>query len=62
MLILTRRLGESLVIGDNIVITVLGVQNKKVRIGVEAPESITIYREEIYLRLQDNQAEALNLL
>lgn len=61
MLILTRRFGESLMIGDDVIITVLGVQNKKVRIGVQAPESVTIHREEVYRRLQEDKVNVLDM-
>lgn len=52
MLILTRRVGESLVIGDNVNVTVLGVKGNQVRIGVNAPRDVTVHREEIYQRIQ----------
>ncbi len=58
MLILTRRIGEKLIIDDDIVLTVLAVKGSQVRIGVEAPESIGIYREEIYKRIQSEQDQA----
>lgn len=48
MLILTRRIGEVLVIGDNVQITVLGVRGNQVRIGVDAPKDISVHRKEIY--------------
>jgi carbon storage regulator len=52
MLILTRRVGETLVIGDDVVVNVLGVKGNQVRIGVEAPKDVAVHREEIYERIQ----------
>lgn len=53
MLILTRKVGESLMIGDEVTITVLGVKGNQVRIGVNAPRDVAVHREEIYERIQD---------
>ncbi|MBA04410.1 MAG: carbon storage regulator [Gammaproteobacteria bacterium] len=52
MLILTRRVGESLMIGDEVTVTVLGVKGSQVRIGVRAPEKIPVHREEVFRRIQ----------
>ena len=53
MLILTRRAGETLNIGDNIQVTVLGVRGSQVRIGVKAPKDVAVHRQEIFERIQD---------
>lgn len=51
MLVMTRRIGEAIMIGDDIEIRILGIQNNQVRIGVEAPKSVAVHREEVYNRI-----------
>ncbi|MFJ4056539.1 carbon storage regulator CsrA [Pseudomonas sp. NPDC089743] len=60
MLILTRRVGESIRINDDITVTVLGVNGMQVRLGVEAPEEVAVHRQEIYERIQADQAQEVN--
>ncbi len=55
MLILTRRIGETLIIGDDVNITVLGVKGHQVRLGINAPKDVSVHREEIYLRIQQEK-------
>jgi len=55
MLILTRRVGETVVIGNDVTVTVLGVKGNQVRLGVNAPREVTVHREEIFERIQGEQ-------
>ena len=57
MLILTRRVGESVVIGEDVTVTVLGVKGNQVRIGINAPKTVAVHREEIFERIKREQAE-----
>ena len=57
MLILTRRVGESLMVGDEVTVTVLGVKGNQVRIGVNAPKEVAVHREEIYEKIQSEKSD-----
>lgn len=60
MLILTRRVGEILMVGDDVTVTVLGVKGNQVRIGVNAPKEVAVHREEIYQRVQKEKDQEPN--
>ena len=57
MLVLTRRVGESIIIGDDIIITALGAQRNQLRLGVVAPKDVSVHREEIYERIQSEKRD-----
>ena len=60
MLILTRRIGETVMIGDEVTITVLGVKGSQVRIGFNAPKNVAVHREEIYQRIKEEEKGSQN--
>ena len=59
MLILTRKIGESIIIGDNITVTVLGVKNNHMKLGIEAPKGIPVHREEIFIKIKEQAGLAV---
>ena len=56
MLVLTRKMGESIYVGDSVTVTVLGIARGQVKIGIEAPRELSVHREEIYRRIHDEQS------
>ena len=58
MLILTRKLGESITIGDSIRVSVLGIRGRQVRLGIDAPSDVVVHREEIYVKIQQENRKA----
>lgn len=58
MLVLSRRLGETLIIGDDVKITVLGISGNQVRLGIAAPKNVSVHREEVYRRIQDEMGQS----
>jgi carbon storage regulator len=58
MLILTRKVGETVVIGDNVTVAIIGVKGNQIRIGINAPKDVTVHREEIYERIRHEQLSA----
>ncbi len=59
MLVLSRRLEETLIIGDDVKITVLGISGNQVRLGIAAPRDVSVHREEVYMRIQEEQSAPL---
>jgi carbon storage regulator len=60
MLILTRRVGERLMVGDDVTVTMLSIKGNQARIGIDAPKDVAVHREEIYERIKQEQMEAEN--
>lgn len=58
MLILTRRVGETLVIGDNVTVTIFGIKGNQVRMGIKAPKEVAVHREEVYARIRQEKEMA----
>lgn len=62
MLILTRRISETMIIGDDVNITILGIKGNQVRLGINAPKSISVHREEIYLKIKEEEKQGISLI
>ncbi len=61
MLVLTRKLGESIIIGENIKVKIIGIKKNSVKLAIEAPEYISVHREEIFIRIKNQNIEAANI-
>jgi carbon storage regulator len=61
MLILSRKTGEKLMIGDDVELTILGIKGNQVRVGVSAPKDVPVHREEVYLRIQNEKQEVVKV-
>lgn len=57
MLILTRKIGETIVIGDDVTVTLLGIKGSQIRVGINAPKDVQVHREEIYQRIQEGEQQ-----
>lgn len=62
MLALTRKKGESIIVGDNVEVIVLGVQNEQVKLGISAPKNVSIHRKEIYVQIQNENKKAAEVV
>jgi carbon storage regulator len=60
MLVLTRRVGETVIVGNDVSVTILGVKGNQIRIGINAPRNVTVHREEIYERIRREQRPAIS--
>ena len=61
MLILTRKIGESIIIGDNVKVTILGVEGRQIRVGIDAPKEISVHRQEIYDKIAAENAAVVGV-
>ena len=60
MLVLTRKSNQSIMIGDDVEVTILAIRGEKVRVGIEAPRSVPVFRKEVYVEMADDQREELD--
>jgi carbon storage regulator len=58
LLILTRRISEAVIIGDDVTVTILGIKDRQIRLGINAPKEVSVHREEIYQRIQQERGKA----